>query len=205
MAEQLTSVEVVGLAIRSEEEASKFYGGIAGRIKESKRQFEFIQAAARVTQNKPGAATFFVIGDSHKADYKRRLRDLARQSGLNNQLIFTGHRNDMPDVLSSLDLLVTLSGGSVMIESMACGTPVISAGVTRPEESTIVLDDQTGLLLGPGRESELDAAITKLISDGNARTRLGAAGRKHVETHFDAGQLSQATQDVYDKVRKNCD
>lgn len=33
MAEKLTSVEVVGLAIRSEEEASKFYGGIANRIK----------------------------------------------------------------------------------------------------------------------------------------------------------------------------
>lgn len=32
MAEQLTSVEVIGLAIRSEEEASKFYGGIAKRI-----------------------------------------------------------------------------------------------------------------------------------------------------------------------------
>ena len=33
MAKQLTSVEVVGLAIRSEEEASRFYGGIAKRIK----------------------------------------------------------------------------------------------------------------------------------------------------------------------------
>jgi rubrerythrin len=32
MADDLTSVEVVGLAIRSEEEASKFYGGIAKRI-----------------------------------------------------------------------------------------------------------------------------------------------------------------------------
>ncbi len=179
--------------------------GIAGRIKESKRQFEFIQAAARVTQNKPGAATFFVIGDSHKADYKRRLCDLARQSGLNNQLIFTGHRDDMPDVLSSLDVLVTLSGGSVMIESMACGTPVISAGFTRANESTIVLHNETGLLLEPGCEHELHSDMADLIDDAETRVRLGAAARKHVEANFDASRLSQATQDVYDKVLKNCD
>jgi len=33
MSEELTTVEILGLAIRSEEEAAKFYGGLAGRIK----------------------------------------------------------------------------------------------------------------------------------------------------------------------------
>lgn len=33
MAHELTTVEIIGLAIRSEEEAAKFYGDIAGRIK----------------------------------------------------------------------------------------------------------------------------------------------------------------------------
>ncbi len=65
----------------------------------------------------------------------------------------------MPDVLNSLDVLVSLSGGSVMYEAMSCGLCVVSAGFTKPGESIHLRNGETGIVtptcgigLAPPRE-----------------------------------------------------
>ena len=174
--------------------------GIVGRIKDSKRQLSFLRAAQRLVESCRTDVTFFVIGNAHETDYSRRIRHFADQSGLGERVIFTGRRNDLPEVLASLDVLVTLSGGSVMIEAMACGTPVVSAGFTQPGESTIVRDGQTGLLIPPGREGDLDAALARLIEDAALRRRMGRAARQHAEAHYSHVELVAKTQGLYDRL-----
>jgi glycosyltransferase involved in cell wall biosynthesis len=171
--------------------------GLVGQIKAPKRQLEFLQMARRLVQSGEKDATFFVIGDPYEDSYHRRVRRYAAESGLGSRVVFVEHRDDMPDVLAALDVLVSLSGGSVMIEAMACGTPVVSAGFTPPGESTIVRHGQTGLLVQDG---ELDAAVARLIDDPALRTQLGQAGRQHAESHYSHIAMAEHTQQVYDRL-----
>lgn len=174
--------------------------GIVGRIQQFKRQLEFLRAAHCLVRSRHSDVTFFVIGETQNADYGRRVQQFAAETGLTGRVIFTGRREDMPEVLASLDVLVTLSGGSVMIEAMASGTPVISAGFTPPSESTIVCNGQTGLLISPGRESELDAAVGRLVDDPALRRRMGRAARRHAKARYSHLELAAATQRLYDHL-----
>jgi len=171
--------------------------GIVGRIGKSKRQLEFLQTARRLVCDEKKDATFFVVGDPHEPRHYQRVRAYVAESGLADRVVFTGHRSDIADVLASLDVLITLSGGSVMIEAMACGTPVISAGYTPPEESTIVRHEETGLLV---KESELGSATARLIDDLPLRERLARAARAHAEANYSHLALAEKTQQVYDRL-----
>jgi len=49
----------------------------------------------------------------------------------------------------------------------------------------LVADGQNGLLVTPGRDDELAAALARLANDGDLRERLGSAGRRTIEGQFD--------------------
>jgi len=174
--------------------------GIIGRIDRFKRQMDFLRSAVRVGRAARRKVTFFVVGDAHEPAYHQELVGFARASRLDGQMVFTGRREDIAAVLASLDILVTLSGGSVMVEAMACGTPVISAGFTQPAQSTIVLHERNGLLVPSGRDGDLDAALVRLIEDDALRTRLGHQARRSAEKAFGHDALVLATQGLYDRL-----
>ena len=141
-----------------------------------------------------------MVGQPLEADYYQRIRHMVSSNGLAERVVFTDRREDMPAVLASLDVLVTLSGGSVMIEAMACGTAVISAGFTRAEYSRIVKDGQTGLLVESNRTEELQAALLRIIEDPTRRDQMGRQGREHVEKIYSHKELVSATQRLYDEL-----
>lgn len=77
--------------------------------------------------------------------------------------------------------------GMVMIEAMACGTPVVALrGGAVPE---IVVDGVTGVICE--RPDELPAAIAQ------AQTLDPAACRRHVATHFSVGQFGSGYERIY--------
>jgi phosphatidylinositol alpha-1,6-mannosyltransferase len=72
--------------------------------------------------------------------------------------------------------------GISLAEASACGVPVIagrSGGI--PEA---VRDGETGLLVDAERPEAVAAAVERLLDDHALRARLGAAGRRAVETQF---------------------
>ena len=155
--------------------------GIVGRIHPLKRQLAFLEAAEQVVQGPASSVTFFVIGESCSCEYCEQLKRFAERSGLKGKVVFTGRREDMPEVLGSLDILVSLSGGSVMFEAMACGKAVISAGFSREEDSVHLQHGRTGLLVGSSQPAELAKALTRLIDDPEFRRRIGGEARKWAE------------------------
>ncbi|MCX5637167.1 MAG: glycosyltransferase family 4 protein [Planctomycetota bacterium] len=78
---------------------------------------------------------------------------------MSHPIVRTGRRDDIPQVLCSLDILVSLSGGSVMFEAMSCGKAVISAGFSTKEDSVHIQDGRTGLLVSSGYPSDLARAM----------------------------------------------
>ena len=57
--------------------------------------------------------------------------------GLQEFIHFAGHRTDMPTAMQELDLLVTLSAGSVIAEAMATGKPVIGTPIGSTAEMIV--------------------------------------------------------------------
>ena len=72
---------------------------------------------------------------------------------------------------------------TVILESLALGTPVVATPVTGIPEA--VLDGDTGLLVPEGDTAALANAIERLVEDADLRCRLAEQGRRHVEERFD--------------------
>jgi glycosyltransferase involved in cell wall biosynthesis len=174
--------------------------GLVGRIEPAKRQLEFVEAACKVTAELPGRARFFLIGEVRDAEYFRRLKDRIEASRLNGQLVFTGWRDDMSDVLCSLDLLVSLSGGSVMYEAMSCGVCVLSAGFTRHGDSMHLRDGVTGVVVPTRDPAVLADRLKDLICRPHLRSELGVVAGKWAQAHLSDQCMIAKTRDFYNRL-----
>ena len=180
--------------------AGEIVVGIVGRITPSKRQLMFLEAVAQVIHSLSRSAAFFVIGETNSCGYFQELKRFVKEKGLDGNVFFTGRRDDVPQVLSSLDILVSLSGGSVMFEAMSCGRAVISAGFTPKEDSVHIQDGQTGLLVSSAKPSDLARALVKLIDNPDLRERIGRQARRWAEENFCHLNMAARTQELYDRL-----
>lgn len=81
--------------------------------------------------------------------------------------------------------------GLVMIEAMACGTPVIGYG--RGSVPEVVKDGETGFVVN-SKEEMVDAILHKIQKINRV------ACRKHVEDNFTIGKMVGAYEKIYEKI-----
>ena len=77
---------------------------------------------------------------------------------------------------------------NAVLEAMSAGLPVIALDVSALGE--MVLDGVTGRLVPPSDDAALSAAIAELLRDPQRRMVMGAAGRAHAETSYDAAKAT---------------
>jgi glycosyltransferase involved in cell wall biosynthesis len=142
---------------------------------------EDLLAAARLVLDRRPDVRFLVVGDGFGEDGVRNfkaIRQLARDLGIEDGVIFAGRRPDLVDVIASFDVSVQCSlsenyGGT--IESLLMSRPMVATRAGGMPE--VVIHEQTGLLV-PVRDPEaLAAAILRLVEDRALARRLGEAGR----------------------------
>lgn len=100
---------------------------------------------------------------------------------------FAGPTDDVRRAYWASDLLLfpSRAGDSmpaVLIEAGLCGLPVVATNVGAIGE--VVLDDDTGLLIAPGRPRALSAAVRRVRDDGVFRHRAGEAAEARCGEHF---------------------
>lgn len=169
--------------------------GMVGVLAPWKGHDVFLGAAARVLQDMPTAG-FLIVGDeayqTHgHAGWRAHLQEEARRLGVAHAARFLGWREDVPEILRALDIAVHASVrpepfGRVLAEAQACGIPVVAARGGGTGE--VVAEGETGLLVAPGDEAALAAAILALLADAPRRRAMGAAGaaRMHARLGLDA-------------------
>jgi glycogen(starch) synthase len=170
--------------------------GYVGRFTTQKGVPLLIAAFGRLSR----PACLVIVGDGpDRARVELALQALpsrtcVRRSG------FVPHER-VPSVLGSLDVLVLPSTyeelGSVLIETMAVGTPIVAAAVGGVPE--VVCHGETGLLVPPGDVAALADAIGRLVADRELASRLGAGGRAAAE-RFAWPRLAGCVAAVYDTV-----
>ncbi len=141
----------------------------------------------------------WLVGDG---ELRIRLEAQARQLGLDDVVVFTGTRLDVPEILTAVDIFTLASHvegmPNAILEAMAAGLPVVATQVGGVPE--IVVDGQTGLLVPPADNTALAQALLKLLEDVSLRQRFGLTGRQRVREQFDITVTRQKTVDLYGRL-----
>ena len=173
-----------------------FVFGLVGRIEPAKYQMEFVHAAGRVAARHKNVK-FVLAGHAWNRAYAEKIEHYIKNAGLSDRIALYGRREEMPDVLSSFDVLVSLSGGSVMYEAMACGVPVLSAGYTRKEDSVHVVHDYNAMLVESREPDSLARAMERILEDSRYLHTLAENTRPHVLSHLTDSVMAERTEAVY--------
>jgi len=179
--------------------------GIVGRLRPWKGQRDFLRAMALVRERYP-QARFLIVGGNifgGEEGYRVELETLARELGLGEAALFTGQRDDLPALLSALDVLVHCSiepepFGRVIIEGMAARLPVVA--YQHGGAGEIIVEQETGLLVPPGDVQALGQAVAELLADPARVEWLGQAGRRRVEERYDVRPLTRRVEDVFTSI-----
>lgn len=162
--------------------------GFIGRFTKGKGHEEFIEAA-EILSKKYASLIFLITGEASRDEesYEAKIRNLVHQKELNDKLIFTGYRNDTPEVLSAMDIFVFPSHseafGNALVEAMAMEKPTVASNSDGVLD--IAQDGITSFLFQNKESDDLAAKIEQLINDQEKRKDFGRAGRKRVIEKFD--------------------
>jgi glycosyltransferase involved in cell wall biosynthesis len=187
---------VSGKAVRDEFGLVGPVVGLVANLRGSKGHRYFLEAARVVLADLP-ATRFLVVGDGVAfEDVRRRIQAL----GLESQVIMTGFRRDIPEVMAALDVLVLPSTRSeavsqVILQALAVGTPVV--GTTIGGTPEVVRDGVTGRLVPPADVPALAAAIRELLHDPPRARAMGQAGQALVQARYTIDAMMARTIAVY--------
>jgi glycosyltransferase involved in cell wall biosynthesis len=182
--------------------------GVVGRLEPWKGQHVFLKAANIVAKEFP-SAVFLIVGGAvqgrYRENYKANLESMAIQFGISDRVIFTGHRNDISDIMSSLDIFVLSSVtpeplGQVVMEAGACGKPAIVSDAGGPPE--IITHGKTGCLYPIGDHKQLAKNIIHLLKNPIIASQMGVAAKKKIEKSFNKKALSERIMQLYTKLEQ---
>jgi glycosyltransferase involved in cell wall biosynthesis len=181
-------------------DASCLVLGFVGPVSPHKGVEEFIRAADIISRDITNVR-FLIVGPDRPHAFAREMRCLVDDLKLQNHVIFTGFRTDIPEVMSGLDFLLTPSRveafGRVILEAMAAGTPVIASQVGGIPE--IIDNPAVGVLVPPESIEKMAAAVLTLHSDTERKQRLIQNAREHVRNNFSIAHHTRRIEEVYDR------
>lgn len=176
--------------------------GIVANLSPVKGYDDFLQMAATVTSHDRDVEFVCVGSDVHETGYERKIVSAAKSLGIEDRVRFLGHRNDIPEILCTLDVLVCSSHeesfGRCIVEAMASGLPVVATSVGGIPE--VMADGVTGHLVPPRRPDLLADRVSELLANPQQRAEMGAAGRKRAIEMFSAERHASKIMDIYQKV-----
>ncbi|HOE96507.1 MAG TPA: glycosyltransferase family 4 protein [Candidatus Sumerlaeota bacterium] len=177
--------------------------GMVGRLAPEKGHGLILRAFARVRGRFP-EARLVLVG---KGRSQPEIEALAEELGIKEQVILTGFRTDVPDLVALFDIfaLTPISGeslGTSILEAFCMEKPAVATEVGGTGES--VRNGETGFLIPEGPEEEKIAgiadALTRLLGDAELRRRMGVAGRQLVERQFTPRRLAEQCAQIYARL-----
>jgi len=141
-------------------------------------------------------ARLAIVGDGPE---REAIEGYVRAHGLGDRVTLMGFRSDVGDLLAASDAFLLTSryeGISVaLLEAMRAGLPVIATRVGGVPET--VRDGETGLLVEPGDEAGIAAAIVALAGSEARRRELGRKGREFLLEEFSLAGMIRRYLELY--------
>jgi D-inositol-3-phosphate glycosyltransferase len=174
----------------------------AARINDPRKNVEMlVRAFAEVSTQMPDMK-LVLVGDAPEPG----LIEIVDELGLRGSVEFPGivDKDELLKLYQGADLFVLPSRqeglGIVMLEAMACGTPVITTAYGGPED--IVIDGETGLHLPANTdEAGLAQAIIDLLRNKAQRVLMSTQCVEFAKEHYSAPHIAQQLRSGYDAAQ----
>jgi len=177
-----------------------FLVGIVAQLEDHKGH-KYLIEAAKILKGRTSNIKIVIVG---KGSLELELDQQARDLHVDDLVYFLGFREDVPQIMASLDLFVLssyLEGlGTSIMDAMASRLPVVATAVGGIPE--IVINNQTGILVPARNPQALAEAILKIYHDREFGRRLAQKGYDIVHQKFSAESMADRIIDVYEKIAR---
>ncbi len=168
--------------------------GTVTRLSPQKAPLDFVRAAAKILETHPDT-WFVMVGDG---PLRAAVEALAAELGVTSQLVLTGLRRDVPELMAAFDLFVLSSLWEglprVLPQAMATGLPIVATACDGSAEA--VTEGENGYLVPPAQPAQLADRVRLLLSDPDQMARLGRSGKERVAAFGDQRMVEQIA-DLY--------
>ncbi len=179
--------------------------GFIGRLVGDKGILDLFEAF-RILRNRGHAAQLLFVGALLATDRDQEsLEELKRritEQGLESSVIFTGYRQDIPDLIALMDIVILPSHREgfprIPVEAAAMGKPAITTA-TRGHEVAVV-DGTTGLVVPIADPARLAQAMETLIRDPALAQQMGRSGLARTRELFDERKIVDAQMALYQRA-----
>lgn len=172
-----------------------------GNIRPGKGHDNLIEAAREVLAHRPDV-TFVSIGTEKNHGDLDRVRARAADEGIGERILFLGRRPDALSFVAAADVFVNpseIEGLPVaVLEAMALQRPIVATAAGGVP--TIIIDEETGLLVQPSDPMSLAKGIERMLDDRELATRTAGRARELVERDFSLRTMVESTEAVYRSV-----
>src|SRR4051812_37076077 len=168
-----------------------------GRLKPLKGFAHLIDALAEVRRSVP--AHLWIVGEGEQRAF---LENKIARLGLQDCVRLLGFQKNPYRYMAAADLF-TLSShfegfGNVIVEAMACGTPVVATDCPYgPRE--IIEDGENGLLVEPASAASLARGMLRVLRDEELKNRLAANGLRRARD-FEAQSIADEYGELFLRI-----
>ncbi len=139
-----------------------------GMIRPDKGQRHFVDAAAIVVRKLPNVI-FLLVGKGTRPEYEQEIRDRIKRLDLEECVLMTGYREDIPEIMAAADCIALASVAAeaqsrIVPQAFAMKIPVVATDVGAVPE--LVKDGDNGWLVPCGDESAMAEAIIDVLEKG---------------------------------------
>ena len=177
-----------------------------GRLTSWKGQEIFIEALNLINQELGYQAFYAIIlgSDQGRDIYSKKIKRLAEQYRLTNQVKFVEHCKNMPLAYKISDLIVSASiepesFGRVAVEAQSMEKPIIASDIGGSNET--IEDKKTGFFFTAGNPKSLCEKIIEVLNyDETILKSIGIEGRKNIIRKFNVEKMCFSTYSEYQKL-----
>ncbi|MBU1191183.1 MAG: glycosyltransferase family 4 protein [Gammaproteobacteria bacterium] len=170
-----------------------------GRFHAIKNLERLVEAFALARPQLPDSLHLVLTGAQTGA-YHRRLVRLVEQLGIKDRVRFTGEiKNELPLLFNLAEVFMLMSlyenFGLVLLEAMACGTPVITSDFSDLDEVV----DNAAVRVSPTDAIAISDAMIKVVGSTELRDDLSVRGLDQARK-FSWERCARETLDVYQEL-----
>ena len=148
-------------------------------------------------------AKYILVG---RGSLEAEVREQVASLGLQNDIIFAGFRNDIPEILPEFDLFLFTSNneptGGVLLESYTCRVPIVAANAGGIPE--VVVDNETGLLAEVGNPISFADKVEQMLNDKPLQEKCIANGHQFLIDNFTKEVIAKKMfNELNEVVQKN--
>ncbi|CEL25001.1 glycosyltransferase [Methanobacterium formicicum] len=198
----ILSTAVVDLKREFEIKNNEKIVGCIGNINPAKG-YEYLIKAADLLINAGINVKFIIIGARLESQerYYQRIKKLIDDLELNKYFIFTGKRDDIPELISIMDLFVlpSVAEGTplVILEAMSMGKSIVATDVGAISEQ--IISNYNGMIVEPKNVKAIFESVNYLLKNDAKRHMLEKSAKKY-SNNFSLEKCVTKYVEVYKNV-----